>query len=178
MFDYINALGGSPLTSGTSWNETKFDLNKWFSERPETVFQVLFHYYLIRCPGGYAQILCLKRGSTVYYDEILKHDVEYVMSHLQLINKNSRNEALDNFLEFLLKKGEIKNQIMSAENTTSGKFEKISDLQELLPDVDWLFGLNKMLLKHSKISSETEIFVEDPQYLEAFYEHAINYNKT
>lgn len=176
VFDYINKLGGSSLTSA-SWQESSFDWKRWFIAEPDFTARVLFNYKIIRCSAKYLQKLCLTYGSIYYYDDLMKNDVEYIMQHLQKVDKNLIREASDDFLEFLLLKKFFKNQIQSSKNLTSEKVIRIIDLQEKFPDVDWLQAINKQLLWQNRVQADEMIVIVKPQLFQKLYQEAVEYNK-
>lgn len=179
VFDYINELGGSPLTSGALWIESNFSLKKWFLTEPDFVGRVLFNHKIVRCPARFMQKLCLEYGSVYFYDELLRKDIEYIMQNLQKLEKDVKNEASNNFLEFLLLRNFFKNQVLR-NNLSKSEHAIISivDLRQKFPDIDWLQGINKQLLKHSRVPGEEKVVIVEPQIFDKFYKEAITYNKT
>lgn len=177
MFDYINELGGSPLTSGRSWNESSFSLEKWLKADPNFVFQVLFHFHLARCPERDDNKLCLNYGSIYYHDEFRKNDTEYILAQLIQISKDLKADAVENYLEFLLKKREFKNQAVASKNVTSEQITGIEDLQKRFPVINWMQIINQQLFTHSRVAEDEKVLVEKPEFFESFYEGAMNYNK-
>lgn len=181
--NYINELGGSPLTAGNAWNESNFNLDKWLNADPVFTSRVLFDHEFLRCPAGYAEKLCLKFGSKIknetiyFYGDFLKNDTEYIMEQLRL-DKSLKAEAVENFIEFLMLKEEIKKRSISDEFVESKEKIKISDLQNKFPDIDWFKVINKQLLKHSRVTEDEAVLIEHPRVFKRLFQNAIEFNQT
>lgn len=100
------------MTSGSSWNESNFDLKKWLFAEPAFVFEVLLNHYLTMCPVVSSNQLCLKYGSIYVYDEFMDSDINYILNNLQKLDNELKREAGNNYLEFLLLKKKTKSTVL------------------------------------------------------------------
>lgn len=96
------------------------------------------------------------------------------MDHLKL-DKSLKIEAVLNFFEYLKQKVQINDQLPI--NLTSTESIKIFELQNKFPDIDWLQGINRQLLKHSRVTEDETITIERPQLFGALYEAIIKFDR-
>lgn len=155
-------LGGSPFISGTSWNETGFNVSKIFLFEARHSTLLFLDHVVSRCdhPDDESkEILCFRQFKN--FRRVSGDDKEYIKILKGLKFSNDLTvETVERFVSYMDMK-----QPIQRSKTSKPLITTVGELNKIYPSIglNWKDLINSQLLKRSHIDENETIMIQNAE---------------